>query len=173
MKHNVGRTIAKACKTRDVARAKRILEGLARQLEDDYPSAAESLREGLDETLTVLRFDLGEWLTKTLVTTNPLEFINGRLRETTANVDRWRDGKMVCRWIAIGLRRSGSCAGTSRCRSSSPPSGLMTRPSTRQPLTRRGRRPRSSLFVATRIPTSFGTPPSPPVHRATERLLFT
>ncbi|CAN5175502.1 hypothetical protein BH09MYX1_BH09MYX1_58810 [soil metagenome] len=106
IRRNVGRSIATAYKTRDAARAKQKLERLANQLEDDYPSAAASLREGLDETLTVLHFELGEWLTKTLATTNPLEFINGRLRKTTANVDRWRDGKMVCRWIAIGLREA-------------------------------------------------------------------
>lgn len=103
MRKNVGRKISEAYRMRDVERAERVLDGIARQLEKDYPSAAESMREGLAETLTVTRFGLGEALTRTLATTNPIEFINGRLRKTSANVDRWRNGSMVLRWMAIGL----------------------------------------------------------------------
>lgn len=103
MRKNVGRKISEAYRMRDVERAERVLDGIARQLEKDYPSAAESMREGLAETLTVMRFGLGDALTRTLATTNPIEFINGRLRKTSANVDRWRNGSMVLRWMAIGL----------------------------------------------------------------------
>jgi putative transposase len=103
MRNNVGRKISEAYGMRDVARAKRVLEGIANQVEKDYPSAAASMREGLDETLTVLHFGVGDALTRTLATTNPIEFINGRLRKTSANVDRWRNGTMVLRWMAIGL----------------------------------------------------------------------
>src|SRR5262249_17509899 len=77
-------------------------EGLARQLEKKHPSAAASLREGLDETLTVLRFGLPHWLMRTLATTNPIEFLNGRIRKTTHNVTPW-DGTMVLRWVAVAL----------------------------------------------------------------------
>lgn len=41
--------------------------------------------------------------TRTLATTNAIEYINGRLRKTMHNVDRWRNGKMVRRWVAVGL----------------------------------------------------------------------
>lgn len=103
MKKSVGRTISTAYRCADPARAKRMLESLARQLERKHPSAAASLREGLDETLTVLGFDLPLWLTRTLATTNPIEFINGRIRKTTKNVARWEGGEMVLRWLAVAL----------------------------------------------------------------------
>jgi transposase-like protein len=103
MKRNAGRTISAAYQSGNVVRAKRMLEGLARQLERKHPSAAASLREGLDETLTVMRFDLDVHLTRTLSTTNPIEFINGRIRRTTRNVARWDGGEMVLRWLAVAL----------------------------------------------------------------------
>lgn len=103
MRRNVGRTISAAYQSNDAPRAKRMLEALARQLERKHPSAAASLREGLDETLTVMRFDLAERLARTLSTTNPIEFINGRIRKTTHNVARWDGGDMVLRWLAVSL----------------------------------------------------------------------
>jgi transposase-like protein len=103
MKRNVGRTISTAYRCSDPARAKRMLEALAKQLERKHPSAAASLREGLDETLTVMRFALPAGLARTLATTNPIEFINGRVRKTTHNVARWDGGEMVLRWVAIAL----------------------------------------------------------------------
>jgi transposase-like protein len=103
MKRNAGRTISAAYQSANATRAKRMLEGLARQLERKHPSAAASLREGLDETLTVMRFDLPEHLARTLSTTNPIEFINGRIRKTTHNVARWDGGEMVLRWLAVAL----------------------------------------------------------------------
>lgn len=103
MKRNVGRTISAAYQSGNAARAKRMLEGLARQLQRKHPSAAASLREGLDETLTVMRFDLPAPLARTLSTTNPIEFINGRIRKTTKNVARWDGGEMVLRWLALAL----------------------------------------------------------------------
>jgi putative transposase len=103
MRRNVGRTISAAYQSKDATRAKRMLEALARQLERKHPSAAASLREGLDETLTVMRFDLAERLARTLSTTNPIEFLNGRIRKTTHNVARWDGGDMVLRWLAVSL----------------------------------------------------------------------
>lgn len=102
-KKSIGRAVSTAYRSSDPARARRMLEGLARQLERKHPAAAASLREGLDETLTVLRFKLPPWLTRTLVTTNPIEFINGRIRKTTHNVGRWQGGEMVMRWLALAL----------------------------------------------------------------------
>ena len=103
MKRNAGRTISAAYQCGNTARAKSMLKGLARQLERKHPSAAASLREGLDETLTVMRFDLDMHLTRTLSTTNPIEFINGRIRKTIRNVARWDGGEMVLRWLAVAL----------------------------------------------------------------------
>jgi len=103
MKRNAGRTLSAAYQSGNATRAKRMLEGLARQLERKRPSAAVSLREGLDETLTVMRFELPEGLARTLSTTNPIEFLNGRIRKTTHNVARWEGGEMVLRWLAVSL----------------------------------------------------------------------
>jgi transposase-like protein len=103
MRRSAGRTISAAYQSGNATRAKRMLEGLARQLERKHPSAAASLREGLDETLTVMRFDLPERLARTLSTTNPIEFLNGRIRKTTHNVAKWKGGEMVLRWLAVAL----------------------------------------------------------------------
>ena len=61
------------------------------------------MREGLDETLTVVRMELPEWLERTLATTNPIENLNGSIRRITRNVKRWDDGTMVLRWVAASL----------------------------------------------------------------------
>jgi transposase-like protein len=106
MKQNIGRAISTAYKSTDAARAKRMLEGIARQLEKKHPSAAASMREGLDETLTVMRFDLPHYLARTLSTTNPIEFINNRIRKTTHNVARWDGGEMVLRWLVVALEEA-------------------------------------------------------------------
>ena len=103
MKRNAGRTISAAYQSGDPVRAKRMLEALARQLERKHPSAAASLREGLDETLTVMQFRLQDSLARTLSTTNPIEFLNGRIRKTTHNVAKWQGGEMVLRWLAVSL----------------------------------------------------------------------
>lgn len=103
MKRNAGRTISAAYQSGNAARAKRMLEALARQLERKHPSAAASLREGLDETLTVMRMNLEASLARTLSTTNPIEFVNGRIRRTTRNVAKWDGGTMVMRWLAIAV----------------------------------------------------------------------
>jgi transposase-like protein len=101
MKKGIRRTISTAYRCADPARAKRMLEALACQLERKHPAAAGSLREGLDETLTVLHFDLPENLMRTLATTNPIEFLNSRIRKTTHNVTRWESGEMVLRWLSL------------------------------------------------------------------------
>jgi putative transposase len=91
-------TITTAYKCRDPKRALDMLNKLARQLERKHPSAAASLREGVEETLTVLSFGLIDSLERTLVTTNPIENLNSVLRRIHHNVKRWQDGTMVLRW---------------------------------------------------------------------------
>jgi transposase-like protein len=66
-------------------------------------AAAESLREGLDETLTVLKLDLPARLTRTFSTTNSIENMNGTIRRVTRNVKRWRGDTMIRRWVALAL----------------------------------------------------------------------
>ena len=85
------------------ARGAKLLENLARSLESDHPGAAASLREGLDETLTVLDLELPAALERTLATTNPIDNLMGSCRRVTRNVKRWRDGSMIVRWIGTAL----------------------------------------------------------------------
>jgi putative transposase len=93
----------------DADRAKRLLLGLARQLEVSHPGAAGSLREGLDETLTVMRLGITGALLRTLASTNVIENLNGLLRVRLRNVRRWRNGSMVLRWVVAALDDAKSC----------------------------------------------------------------
>lgn len=89
--------------TRDTKRARRLLDGLARRLEHQHPSAAASLREGLEETLTVMRLGLPENLERVLSSTNLIENLFSRVREIGHRVKRWQSGTMVLRWTATGV----------------------------------------------------------------------
>ena len=89
--------------TRDTERARRLLEGLARRLEHQHPGAAASLREGLEETLTVMRLGLPENLERVLSSTNLIENLFSRVREIGHRVKRWQSGTMVLRWTATGV----------------------------------------------------------------------
>jgi putative transposase len=102
------RTWAKAILQRvyrsaDVATARRLLLDLARRLEAEHPSAAESVREGLDETLAILGLNLPDTLRRSLTTTNAAESLISRTRHVKRNVKRWRGGQMVVRWVAAGV----------------------------------------------------------------------
>jgi transposase-like protein len=85
------------------ALANRQLERLATSLERAHPGAAASLREGLEETLTLQRLGITGALYRTLRSTNPIENLNGLLGRFTRNVKRWRDGSMIVRWIGSGI----------------------------------------------------------------------
>jgi len=76
---------------------------LAAQLDKSYPSAASSLREGLEAMFTVARLGIDGRLAKTLTTSNPIESMISIARTTNRNVTRWRDGQMVLRWTAAGM----------------------------------------------------------------------
>jgi len=88
--------------------AKASLEATARWLERVNPDAAASLREGLEETLAVVRLGLAGALRRTLATTNPIESALSVTRRVTARVTRWRDGDMRRRWCVAGLLRAES-----------------------------------------------------------------
>ncbi len=79
------------------------LKALERVLERSHPDAAASLREGLEETLTLTRLGVSGALKRTLCSTNPIESMIGTVRDTQRNVKRWRSGDMRMRWTAAGL----------------------------------------------------------------------
>ena len=79
------------------------LRGLAADLEHSHPGAAASLREGLEETLTVTRLSVRGALKKTLQSTNPCESMIDTIKRTSRNVKRWQNGDMCLRWTAAGM----------------------------------------------------------------------
>jgi len=87
----------------DHAAALERLHGLADELERSHPGAAASLREGLEETLTVTRLGVRGALKKTLASTNPCESMIDTVRRTSRNVKRWQNGDMCLRWTAAGM----------------------------------------------------------------------
>ncbi len=99
----VNRKLDQAWKEIDYAQARAALNSLARTLEAKHPGAAVNLREGLQETLTVLRLGLPEQLRKTLRSTNPIESAFDKVRMHSRMVKRWRNGQQVLRWSAAGL----------------------------------------------------------------------
>lgn len=76
------------------------MEKVAQWLEREYPSAAASLREGLEEMFTMNHLGLPPSLHRCLGTTNLIESPQSGVRKRTGNVCRWRDGETVLRWVA-------------------------------------------------------------------------
>ena len=76
---------------------------LADELERDHPGAAASLREGMDETLTVTRLGITGKLKLTLQSTNPCESMISTVRVIQRNVKNWSSGEMCLRWTAAGM----------------------------------------------------------------------
>ena len=97
------KVIRQAYKTKGIDSARRQLENLARSLEKDHPSAASSIREGLEETLTIKTFRLPDALAKTLSTTNPIENLNSGIRRVCKRVTTWKGGTMILRWVGASI----------------------------------------------------------------------
>jgi hypothetical protein len=68
-----------------------------------WPDATASLREGLEDRFTVRRLGVGGRLAASLTNTNCIKSMISIARDTTRNVKRWRDGKMIKRWCAAGM----------------------------------------------------------------------
>jgi putative transposase len=80
---------------------------LARELDKTHPGAAASLREGLEETLTVLALGVPPTLARTMRSTNAIESMISICREHSSNVKRWQGGQMALRWCAAGMVEAG------------------------------------------------------------------
>jgi putative transposase len=83
------------------------LEALAKELERTHPGAAASLREGMSETLTVLRLGVPPALARTLRSTNSIESMISIARDHSRNVKHWQGGQMALRWCAAGIAEAG------------------------------------------------------------------
>jgi transposase-like protein len=87
----------------DYKDAKAELQDLVHDLEKVNPSAARSLSEGLEETLTLHRLGVPELLRISLSTTNIIESCLSRMEHVTGRVKRWQGGDHVQRWMATAL----------------------------------------------------------------------
>ena len=107
LRASVGRKMTDAYHAGSALEAEAALLALAKELDRTHPGAAASLREGLDETLTVLRLNVPPTLARTLRSTNCIESMISVCREHASNVKRWRDGQMALRWCAAGMVEAG------------------------------------------------------------------
>jgi putative transposase len=100
-------SLRRAYRAASAATARRQLTALATWLErNGHADAAASMREGLEDTLTVLKLGLPPTLRRFFATTNCIENLIGTLRHVTRHIKRWRDGDMRRRWIGLGLLRA-------------------------------------------------------------------
>lgn len=85
------------------AQAKAALLNIAGELDNINPSAAASLKEGLEETLTLHRLGLYKELYRSFTSTNCIESVMSQIGQFTDKVDRWRNGRHIQEWVASGL----------------------------------------------------------------------
>jgi len=102
-KSDVKRKLQNAYAMADYGDARRALDRLHRELMDLNPSAARSLEEGMEETLTVHKLRVPEQLRRTLCCTNAIESAFSIVETVCRNVKRWRDGDHIERWVGSGL----------------------------------------------------------------------
>jgi putative transposase len=100
---HVKRRLRRAWADTDHERALDALGVLASELDRSHPGAAASLREGMDETLTLTRLGIRGQLKRTLESTNPCESMIECVRRSARNVKRWQSGDMALRWTAAGM----------------------------------------------------------------------
>ena len=103
MQASVGRALRDAWSSHDDQLARKQLMRLAASMQAKHPGAAASLREGLEETLTLQGLGVTGALYRTLRTTNPIENLNGSIAHYARNVRRWKDASMILRWVASAL----------------------------------------------------------------------
>jgi putative transposase len=99
----VQRRLRAAWALADADQARAELTQLARSLDRKRPGAAASLREGLEQTLTVTRLGVGGRLLQTVESTNPVESMIEIVRDHATRVKRWSSGEMALRWAAAGM----------------------------------------------------------------------
>jgi len=99
----VRRKLRAAWAKTSVVEARADLQALARSLAHRRPGAAASLREGLEETLTVTRLGVTGTLLRTIASTNPMESLIEIVRDHAHRVKHWSSGDMALRWAAAGM----------------------------------------------------------------------
>jgi len=95
--------LAKAFGDVDPRRGLRVAKGIAAQLDARHPSAAASLREGLDDMFTVRRLGAPDSLARSLTCTNSVESMISVIKRLSGRVTNWKDPRMVSRWVGVGM----------------------------------------------------------------------
>jgi transposase-like protein len=102
-KQRIDAQLAKAFNDVDPKRGLRVAQGIAAQLEEHYPSAAASLREGLEDMFTVRRLGATDRLSRSLSCTNAVESMISVVGRLCGRVTNWKDPRMVRRWVGVGM----------------------------------------------------------------------
>jgi len=105
---NVRSTLRAAWKLEDADEGIKQVEQLAKWYERKYPSAAASLREGLEEMFTLNRLDLPPKLSRCLATTNLIDSTHWGVRQRTRRVTNWQDGAMALRWASAAFEATAA-----------------------------------------------------------------
>jgi transposase-like protein len=103
MKDEAERRLKEAYAERDYLKAKAAMHALASWAEKINPDMGRSVREGMEETLTVVRLGVSPFLYKTVCSTNPIESLNSSLERFAHRVKKWRGGDMKKRWLASAM----------------------------------------------------------------------
>jgi transposase-like protein len=103
MHESVKAILREAWSLRDSKLARARLERLASSLEADHPGAAASVREGLEETLSLQGLGIDGTLYRKLRSTNAIENLNSGIAAYSKNVKRWQGGSMVVRWVGAAI----------------------------------------------------------------------
>jgi transposase-like protein len=103
LRAGASKALRQAFKAESEEIGKKLLENLARRLDQQADGVAGAIREGMDDMLTCVRLGLPEDLRRSLVSTNQIENLIGRVRQLCKNVRRWRNARMVKRWTVSAM----------------------------------------------------------------------
>ena len=106
MKDEVERRLNAAYAEQDYEKARAQLNSFAKWADNINPDMGRSVREGMEETLTVIKLGVSPYLYKTVYSTNPIESLNSSLERFAHRVKKWGKGDMKKRWLASAILQS-------------------------------------------------------------------
>ena len=102
-KSNFKTKIQNAYREPDYQKAKSILMSIHKELLKINQNAANSLLEGIEETLTLHKLKVAQIFSRSLGTTNCIESLNSQMAKYVRNVKRWSNSNQRQRWVASAL----------------------------------------------------------------------
>lgn len=106
MKEEAQNRIDEAYAERDYDKARSMMVSFSAWADKINPDMGASAREGMEETLTVIRLGVSPFLYKTVYSTNPIESLNSAFGRFTQRVKKWREGDMKKRWLAAAIMKA-------------------------------------------------------------------